>query len=75
MTPEDNAMVDAGGKFFLVVGHHDESLAATATEGLDYILHQAAVAVVESVERLVEDEQLGVLDKCPCHENQALLTA
>ena len=75
MPHEEDAVVDAGGQFFLVVGHHDEGLVATAAEGLDDILHETAVAVVKTMEWVVEDKELRVLDKCPCHENQALLTA
>ena len=75
MPHEEDAVVDAGGQFFLVVGHHDEGLVVTAAEGLDDILNQATVAVVKTMERFIEDKQLRVLDKCPCHKNQALLTA
>ena len=73
VTSEEDAVVDAGGEFLLVVGHHDDGLVATATECLDDIFDKTAVAVVETMERFIEDEQLGILDECPCHENQALL--
>ena len=75
MPHEEDAVVDAGGQFFLVVGHHDEGFIATAAEGLDDIFNQATVAVVKTMEWFVEDKELRVLDKCPCHKNQALLTA
>ena len=75
VTTEEDAVVDAGGEFFLVVGHHDEGLVASAAEGLDDILHEMAVAVVKTMERFVEDKELGILDECPCHEHQSLLTA
>ena len=39
VTTEEDAVVDAGGEFFLVVGHHDEGLVATAAEGLDNIFN------------------------------------
>ena len=56
-------MVDADRTFFAVVADEDEGLAGTLAEGLDDILHQAAIRVVEAVKRLVEDEQFGVLDE------------
>ena len=75
VTTEEDAVVDAGGQFFLVVGHHDEGFVATAAEGLDDILNQATVAVVKTMEWFVEDKELRVLYECPCHKNQALLSA
>ena len=75
MPHEEDAVVDAGGQLFLVVGHHDEGLVATAAEGLDDIFNQATIAVVKTMEWFVEDKELWVLYECPCHENQALLTA
>ena len=75
MPHEEDAVVDAGGKFFLVVGHHDEGFVTTAAEGLDDILNQATVAVVKTMEWFVEDKELRVLYECSCHKNQALLTA
>ena len=56
MPHEEDAVVDAGGQFFLVVGHHDEGFVTTAAEGLDDILNQATVAVVKTMERFVEDK-------------------
>ena len=75
MPHEEDAVVDASGEFLLVVGHHDEGLVATAAEGLDDIFNQATVAVVKTMEWFVEDKELRVLYECPCHKNQALLTA
>ena len=75
MTHEEDAVVDAGGQFLLVVGHHDEGFVASAAEGLDDILHETAVAVVKTMERFVEDKELGILDECPCHKHKSLLTA
>ena len=75
MTHEEDAVVDASGQFLLVVGHHDEGFVASAAEGLDDILHETAVAVVKTMERFVEDKELGILDECPCHKHKSLLTA
>ena len=75
MPHEEDAVVDAGGEFLLVVGHHDEGLVATAAEGLDDIFNQTTVAVVKTMEWFVEDKKLRVLYECPCQKNQALLTA
>jgi len=63
MPLEGDGMVDDGGEFFLVVGDDDEGLARTLTEGLNDILYQTAVVVVESVKGLVENQQVGVFDK------------
>ena len=63
MALEGDGVVDDGGELFLVVGDEDEGLAGTLTEGLDDIIHQTAVVVVESVKGLVEDQQVGVFDK------------
>ena len=68
-------MIDAGGTLFTVVTDEDERLAGTLTEGLDDILHQTSVDVVETMQRLVEDKQFWVFDECSCQEHQALLTA
>ena len=75
MTHEEDAVVDASGQFLLVVCHHDEGFVASAAEGLDDILHETAVAVVKTMERFVEDKELGILDECPCHKHKSLLTA
>ena len=56
MPHEEDAVVDAGRQFFLVVGHHDKGLDATAAEGLDDSLNQATVAVVKTMEWIVEDQ-------------------
>ena len=58
MPHEEDAVVDAGGQLFLVVGHHDEGLVATAAEGLDDIFNQATVAVVKTMERS-EERRVG----------------
>ena len=68
------AMGDACGKLLFVVAHHDERLARTTTEGVDNLLHQLAIAGIEAMQRLVEDEQLGVFDKGTCQQAKTLLT-
>ena len=55
-------MGETGGELFFIVGHHDEGLALELAEGVDDVLHYLAVLAVESVKRLVENEQLWVLD-------------
>lgn len=57
------------------MSHHDEGFIATAAEGFDNVLDKSAVVVVKTMKRLVENKQLWVFYECPCHENQALLTA
>ena len=70
---EEDAVVDAGWQFFLVVCHHDHRLVVALAECLDDILHQSAVDVVKSVQWFVKNQELWVLDEGSCQENQALL--
>jgi hypothetical protein len=42
---------------------HDQGLVVTLTEGLYHILHQSTVRVVETMEWLVENQQLWVFDE------------
>ena len=55
------------------MGYHDKRLVLAFAESVNDIFHQSAVAVVEPVERLIKDKQLGVFHKCPCQKHQALL--
>ena len=55
------------------MSHHDDGLVETAAECLDDIFDKATVAVVETMERFVEDKQLGILDEGPRHKHQSLL--
>ena len=70
-----DSVVDAGGTLFAVVADEDEGLAGALAEGLDDVLHQAAIRVVEAVQRLVEDEQFWVLDEGTRQEDEALFAA
>ena len=56
-------MVDARGQLLNIVCHHDEGLVLTLHECVDDIFHEHAVVVVETVERLVEDQQFGIFDE------------
>ena len=56
-------MGDDGGELFLVVGDEDEGLVRTLTEGLDDLIDQSTVIVIETVKGLVENQQVGILDK------------
>ena len=67
-------MVNVVWEFFLIVGDHDERLVLALAEGLDDIFDESAIVEIKSVERLVENEQSGVLDKCPRQEDKALLS-
>ncbi len=60
-------------KLFLIVGNHNHRLVLSLAECLDDILHQAAVSVVKTMKRLVEDEELGILHEGTCQKYQALL--
>ena len=63
MPLEGDGVVDDGGELFLVVGDEDESFVRTLTEGLDDLIDQSAVMVIETVKGLVENQQVGILDK------------
>ena len=69
---EVQLVVDARGPLFAVVTDEDEGLVGTTAEGLDEAEDEVAAAVVKAVERLVEDEKVGVFDKGTGHEHQAL---
>ena len=56
-------MVDARWQFFLIMRYHNHGFVLTATEGFDDVFYKTAVAVVESVERLIENQQFRILDK------------
>ena len=68
-------MVDARWQFFLIMRYHDHGFVLAATEGFDDVFYKTAVAVVESVERLIENQQFRILDKGTCQENEALFAA
>lgn len=68
-------MVDTFRQFLLIVGDHDESLVGALAEGLYDVLDEAAVVEVETVEGLIEDEEVGVFDEGTGEEYEALLAA
>ena len=63
MSLQEDAVVDAGWELFLIVSNHDHRLVLSLAECLDDILYQAAVSVVKTMKRLVEDEELRLIDK------------
>ena len=73
MSLQEDAVVDAGWELFLIVGNHDHRLVLSLAECLDDILYQAAVSVVKTMKRLVEDEKLRILHEGTCQKYQALL--
>lgn len=68
-------MVDARWQFFLIMRYHNHGFVLAATEGFDDVFYKTAVAVVESVERFIENQQFRILDKGSCQENEALFAA
>ena len=68
MSLQEDAVVDAGRELFLIVSNHDHRLVLSLAECLDDILYQAAVSVVKTMKRLVEDEELWIL-----HEGTTIL--
>ena len=65
-------MVNAGRELALKVADHHQRLVGTDTEGIDDALHLATVERIQSVQRLIEYQQLGVFHKCPGQQYQAL---
>jgi len=66
-------MGDAVGKLFLVVRHHDECLTGTLAEQTDNLSDETAIAVVQAVQRLVEDEEFRVLYESTGQQTEPLL--
>ena len=56
MSHQEDAVVDACRKFFLIVCHHDHRLVVALAERLDDVLHQTAVVIVESMQWLIQDQ-------------------
>ena len=75
MSNQEDVVVDTGWKFLLVVSNHDHRLVLAFAECLDDVLYQSAVAVVETMKRLIENQQLRVFHEGSGEEHQALLTA
>lgn len=67
--------VNAGRQFLSIVSNHDECFVWPLAKRLNDVENQAAVIVVETMERLVENEQFGILDESPAHQHQPLLAA
>jgi len=65
-------VVDAGGPLFAVVADEDERLVRAGAEGLDKTENKTATAVVETVQGLVENQQVGVFDEGTGYEHQTL---
>ena len=75
MAFQEDAVVYALREILLVVGDVDERAVGVVIhiavyDGFD----QIAVAKVQSVKRLVEDQQVGTFHESPGHQNQSLLT-
>ena len=68
-------MGDAAGELFGVVRDDDEGDVGLGAVVLDDLCSHQAVRVIESVEGLVEDEEVGGFDEGAGEEAEALLTA
>ena len=55
--------------------YHNHGFVLPLTECLHDIFYKTAVPLIQSVERLVHDQQLRVFDECTRQQNQPLLTA
>ena len=69
------SVCNTGGQFFLIMCDDDECLVRATAEVQDYLTYEAAVAVVETVERFVENEEFGVFDEGTCQQAESLLSA
>ena len=59
-------MINTLWTLFFVMTDKDERLVFTLAEGVDDVLGQLAVVIVESVQGLVKYQQFGVFHKGPC---------
>ena len=75
MTHEENAMVDACRKFFLVVRNHDHGLIVSLAKSLDDVLYQTAIVIIKTMQRFVEDKKFRIFHEGTSQKNQTLLTA
>ena len=66
---------DAFRKLFLIVRHHNHRLPRPVAIAPDDLLHLHTVVRVQSMQRLVQYQQVGFLNKSPCQKHQALLSA
>ena len=70
---EVEGMVDAGGEFFLIVGDEDKGNGWILTVFIYQALYHAAIVEVETMEGLVENQQVGLLYESTGEKYQALL--
>ena len=60
---------DIGRQFLQVVSHHNHGLIPSLAERLNDVPHQLAVPEVESVQGLVEYQQLRVFHESACQQH------
>ena len=60
---EEDAVVDARWQFSFIMRYHNHGFVLAATEGFDDVFYKTAVAVVESVERFIENQQFRILEQ------------
>ena len=65
-------VVDTGRPLLAVVADEDERFVRTGAEGLDKTENKTATAVVETMQGLVENQQVGVFDEGAGYEHQTL---
>ena len=74
MTHEENAMVDACRKFFLVMRNHDHGLIVSLAKSLEDVLNQTAIVIIKTVQRFVEDKKFRIFNEGTSQKNQSLVT-
>lgn len=63
------------GRLVGVVRDHNQCFVVPFDKGVDDLLHQLSVTVVETMKRFIEDDQLRVFDEGACQEHEALFAA
>src|ERR1700730_17183702 len=71
----DRDPVGNGHRLFLIVGHEDEGDANLLLDAFQLKLHLLSELEIESAKRLVEEQDLGVIDKRPSQRHPLLLAA
>lgn len=66
-------MGDTRGQLLGIVGHHDECLTLAQTKVVDDTAYLFATLSIKSMERFIENQQLGVLDEGTRQQDKALL--
>ena len=59
-------VVNALRQIFLIMGHHNDGFVLSLGKGVDDVSDQLSVTIVQTVQRFIQHQQLGVFDKGSC---------